>query len=804
MQDGYDQAGGFDPGLAALIASLVTGGVGAYGYSKADGAKQEAAIQAALGADWKEQIESSKKIQSEKQIDEKRIKDLEATVAALTAKNTEIAASAAASSGPARAFKRATPEVLTAAADILLQSMAAKYPWVSNAPMLKAALLYPTTYQGRLARMSLPDFYEKRIKPSAQQDYEAAPKGGRMRRRRARRGGVTEAQRDALDANLPNFTAEDKERTEQFLNEDEAPAAAVAAVAAPAAPVAAPTAPGFPFPSYEEFSQLYAAAITSAQQAAAKGVVSARAAEEARSKAARDAVDAKVQTKKNQAAKKAAGLLAEKLDKAVQRGTTDLASVRTQGLEAQKADVDRLFADATAKTDSLRAVETEEGWKSIEIQSKALLESLPAAVKDYIQAAKAVGPAPQASQAPQPPQAPQAPQAPQSTSLHDALLVDTEALLKKMAGLIKEVDAMKKGLNSALKQLPMPEQYKGGCAVKVVADEFTDILNKLSPLITRRTASLKTSFDAYKKETKRTPIYDTSFRPNTAKLAESKASIDTAVNELTARIETFFATVERTKRMRGGDPLGRINTLRDEIELGTYALNRYSTNILGLKGSYDTMLDWIDTVKETRLETPAEWEAEKKSCPGQIELLRTELKKQPVVPGAVLSSLSGFAAPGRYSKDKVSDSAPPETKTPDPGSTANSAPTTPVPATLATQRPAEIQGAIADAVAAQAAEAAAAQAAEGAAVQARLDSAALPPASVGTIGDTGLTPAQLVTNVARPGQVQQGDATLGQSLRNLVSPPKKGLKIRKPGQSVTVRKGGKARKSTLKKRRGGK
>ena len=109
MQDGYDQAGGFDPGLAALIASLVTGGVGAYGYSKADGAKQEAAIQAALGADWKEQIESSKKIQSEKQIDEKRIKDLEATVAALTAKNKEIAASAAASSGPALAIKRATP-----------------------------------------------------------------------------------------------------------------------------------------------------------------------------------------------------------------------------------------------------------------------------------------------------------------------------------------------------------------------------------------------------------------------------------------------------------------------------------------------------------------------------------------------------------------------------------------------------------------------------------------------------------------------------------------------------------------------
>ena len=797
---GYTQSGGFDPGLAALIVSLLTGGVGAYGYSKADAAKQESALEATLGADWKEKIATSEKLRLEKKTDEETIKRLEATVAELTAKTKQIAASAAASSGPALAFKNATSEVLTAAADILLQSMAAKYPWVSNAPMLKAALLYPTTYQGRLARMSLPDFYEKRIKPSAQQEYEAAPKGGRARRRHARRGGATEAQQDALAAQPPVFSAEDKERAEQFLNEDEAPAAP----AAPAAPVAAPTAPGFPFPSYEEFAQLYSDAITSAQQSAAKGVVSARAAEEARSKAARDAVDAKVQTKKNQAAKKAAGLLAEKLDKAVQRGTTDLASIRTQGLEAQKADVDRLLADATAKTDSLRAVETEEGWKSIEIQSKALLESLPAAVKAYIEAAKAVGPAPQASQAPQPPQAPQAPQAPQSTSLHDALLVDTEALLKKMAGLIKEVDAMKKGLNSALKQLPMPEQYKGGCAVKVIADELTDLLNKLSPLITRRTASLKTSFDAYKKETKRTPIYDTSFRPNTAKLAESKAAIDTAVDELTARIETFFATVERTKRMRGGDPLGRINTLRDEIELGTYALKRYSTNILGLKGSYDTMLDRIDTVKETRLETPAEWEAEKKSCPGQIELLRTELKKQPVVPGAVLSSLSGFAAPGRYSKDKVSDSAPPETKTPDPGSTANSAPTTPVPATLATQRPAEIQGAIADAVAAQAAEAAAAQAAEGAAVQARLDSAALPPASVGTIGDTGLTPAQLVTNVARPGQVQQGDATLGQSLRNLVSPPKKGLKVRKPGQSVTVRKGGKARKSTLKKRRGGK
>jgi hypothetical protein len=299
MQGGYYQAGGFDPGLAALIASIVTGGVGAYGYSKADSAKQEEALKTALGADWKEQIAASEKLRAEKKTDEATIQRLEATVAELTAKNKQIATSAAAASGPALAFKSATPEVLTAAADALLQSMAAKYSWVSNAPMLKAALLYPTTYQGRLARMSLPDFYEKRIKPSAQQDYEAAPKGGR-KRRRARRGGVTEAERDALDAQPPDFSAEDKAKTEQFLNEDEAPAPA----AAPAAP-AAPTAPGFPFPSYEEFAQLYAEAITSVQQSAAKGVVSARAAEDARSTAARAAVDAKVQKKADKAATKA-------------------------------------------------------------------------------------------------------------------------------------------------------------------------------------------------------------------------------------------------------------------------------------------------------------------------------------------------------------------------------------------------------------------------------------------------------------------------------------------------------------------
>jgi hypothetical protein len=443
------------------------------------------------------------------------------------------------------------------------------------------------------------------------------------------------------------------------------------------------------------------------EEAIRKSTVTAKEEVEKRSADAKQKVDDKVQAKKDAAAKKAAGVLADKLDKAVQRATTDLAPVRTQGLEAQKAYVDRLLADATAKAAALRAVETEEGWKTTEGESKALLESLPAAVKAYTEAAKAAGPVPPPGMAmvpfpppgmgmppgppplpSAPPALPPAPQAPQSTSLHDALLVDTEALLKKMAGLIKEVDAMKKGLASAMKQLPMPEQYKGGCAVKVIADEMTDILNKVSPLITRRTASLKTSFDAYTKETKRIPVYDASFRPNTAKLAESKASIDTAVNELTARIETFFATVERTKQMRGGDPLGTINTLRDEIELGTYALKRYMANILGLKGSYATMLEIIDTVKESRLETPAEWEAEKKSCSGQVDRLRSDLKKKPVpadVPDAVLSSLSAFAAPNRRSKGKSSRSASlaPDAAsvsgTSDPGTGASTPVVTPMP-----------------------------------------------------------------------------------------------------------------------------
>jgi len=706
MQQDGTQSGGFEPALTALIASLVTGGIGTYGYNMSQKEAVETAKQS-LSPEQKQILAAAEAALAKKTAEAEANRTASVDVVRLTQERDALKqqlealkGKMEAASGPALTFKTASSQTLKAAIPKVLQTLGTRYPHLTTkegTSQLVAALEYPTTYQAKLEGLTLPMFYTKRLQVVFQQ-IANKKKGGRRYRRR--RGGDMSADLAAAEASpgtpgrylgSPAFygreqAAIDRKKDFDATISDEPDYDMLSGLAPPppaAAPAAVPPAPGAKeIPSYEEFATIY-------EEAIRKSTVTAKEEVEKRSADAKQKVDDKVQAKKDAAAKKAAGVLADKLDTAVQRATTDLAPVRTQGLEAQKAYVDRLLADATAKAAALRAVETEEGWKTTEGESKALLESLPAAVKAYTEAAKAAGPVPPPGMGmvpfpppgmgmvpfpppgmgmppgppplpSAPPALPPAPQAPQSTSLHDALLVDTEALLKKMAGLIKEVDAMKKGLASAMKQLPMPEQYKGGCAVKVIADEMTDILNKVSPLITRRTASLKTSFDAYTKETKRIPVYDASFRPNTAKLAESKASIDTAVNELTARIETFFATVERTKQMRGGDPLGTINTLRDEIELGTYALKRYMANILGLKGSYDTMLEIIDTVKESRLETPAEWEAEKKSCSGQVDRLRSDLKKKPVpadVPDAVLSSLSAFAAPNRRSKGKSSRSA---------------------------------------------------------------------------------------------------------------------------------------------------
>jgi hypothetical protein len=795
MQQDGTQSGGFEPALTALIASLVTGGIGTYGYNMSQKEAVETAKQS-LSPEQKQILAAAEAALAKKTAEAEANRTASVDVVRLTQERDALKqqlealkGKMEAASGPALTFKTASSQTLKAAIPKVLQTLGARYPHLTTkegTSQIVAALEYPTTYQAKLEGLTLPMFYTKRLQVVFQQ-IANKKKGGRRYRRR--RGGDMSADLAAAEASpgtpgrylgSPAFygreqAAIDRKKAFDATVSDEPDYDMLSGLAPPppaAAPAAVPPALGAKeIPSYEEFAMLY-------EEAIRKSTVTAKEEVEKRSADAKQKVDDKVQAKKDAAAKKAAGVLADKLDKAVQRATTDLASVRTQGFEAQKAEVDRLLADAAAKTASLRAVETEEGWKTTEGESKALLENLPAAVKAYTEAAKTAGPVmPSAPPAlpPGPVPAPGMgmPPAPQATSLHDALLVDTEALLKKMTGLIKEVDAMKKGLASAMKQLPMPEQYKGGCAVKVVADEMTDILNKVSPLITRRTASLKTSFDAYTKETKRIPVYDASFRPNTAKLAESKASIDTAVNELTARIETFFATVERTKQMRGGDPLETINTLRDEIELGTYALKRYMANILGLKGSYATMLEIIDTVKETRLETPAEWEAEKRSCPGQVDRLRSDLKKTPVpadVPDAVLTSLSAFAAPKRHSKGKSSRSAPlaldaaSVSGTSDPGTGAS----TPV----ATPMPGE-------------------------------DSPPPVRAPQFTIG--GPLPG---SSVVGPGRTVVGLTEAAQSARAFGSTPLgKALRDRAKGDGTVKKrtvKGGLLRKRTLKKRRGGK
>jgi hypothetical protein len=708
---GDPQKGGFDPGLLALISVLVSGGVGSYGYSKAiENAKEIA--EKSLSTEQKEIVEVAKRAAEEKvdaatKTAEEKVKGLEKIRDDLEKQLADLRQKADTAAGPALTFKAASAETLKDAGPKVAEILVSRYTDLAKGKdAITKALDYPTTYQAKLEGLTLPMFWAKRIQPLLLQQI-ATKKGGRRRGGKVvvRKGPPVEVVTGPRDVVMGRKVQLNEEST--------------------LAPDTAASYASKGIPSYEEFAAIYEDAIRNS-------TVTAKVRVDQQTARSNKEVDDRVQKRKDDAAKNAAEQLSNKFVKALRDSETkldplaetfspeqntflepyakrledtseivrsfipDKLSPRQQEIQAatgakharelrgvvaalggaQEGGLS-LFSSKPkpVSTEPLpdlgktwNEIKTAEDWNQVKEPAQKILTEFESAVKDYVAAVKAAKKLEVVA-------TPGAPSVQGPTTSHDKILTEVPPFLKEVPGVIKEINGMKKGLASGMKELLKPEQYRGGCAIRVIADEFEDILNKLSPLIERRHEGLKEAFNEYKKETKDQPIYDSAIQRDDAKLAESRASIDTAVRELNARIETFFASVERMKG--GARVLEKVYNLMDQIDLGVYALKRYMANVLGLKDSYDTILGMIEEVKDKRLETPAEWEEEKKSCPGQIETMRKAIKSR-TVPIEFGDTATMYSNPLRGDTEPV---APAPTLSAF-GSEGDTAPVAPVPASV--------------------------------------------------------------------------------------------------------------------------
>jgi hypothetical protein len=387
MENPPQQVGGVDPGLAALIAAILTGGVGAYGFSKTT-ENDRAEIRTAVEENLKREIGDRLREEANVQVvrKEEEIKRLQGELAQLKA-STEAAnavakAAAEASSDANLTFRGAKPEVLREAIPIVLSKLAAGYPRIkadgSSTPMFKSALEYPASYSGRLMRMTLADFYRKRIEPALRIDLQGPVTGGRGRKRRAKRGGDMEAELAAVEQDT--------------------------AQPMPAAPSAPGTAAsyGSEYPNYEEFAPLYAEAIKEATQQLASKAIAAKT----------TATQTAEQKKKDATAKKAAEAIIPKFEKAIKAAEKALDAqvpeeqkdmVRESRVKLSETldKVRELVGMAPVKkkrfgffggASNLREVVTETDWNELNTPQKAdeILKELEDAIKAYEDAVKAL------------------------------------------------------------------------------------------------------------------------------------------------------------------------------------------------------------------------------------------------------------------------------------------------------------------------------------------------------------------------------------------------------------------------------
>lgn len=410
MQAGnYHQSGGFDPGLLALLGTLISGGIGGYGYSinkkdELENAKnsldstQKQIVAAAESALARKTAEAEKNAKASVQVGV-LTRERDALKAQLEALKGKVESA----SGPALTFKTATPAALKAAIPKVLQTLGARYPHLTTkagTAMIVAALEYPTTYQAKLEGLTLPMFYAKRLQVVFQQI--ANKKGGRRYRRR---GGGMFGPTPGKESNTTGEAAQlipakktllevDAKSNSASYGATEEPWPDMWEGLAPGAPATPPppAAPGAKgIPSYEEFASMY-------EEAIRNSFVSAKDAVDKRSADAKSAVDTKVQAKKDAAAKKAAGVLAEKLQKVIKPAEADiakqqtivpfLAPVRRATLQTLKEALEARIRGASAKAAALTTLTGVGQWEAQEAPAKEDLTGIPADVKAYVEAVK--------------------------------------------------------------------------------------------------------------------------------------------------------------------------------------------------------------------------------------------------------------------------------------------------------------------------------------------------------------------------------------------------------------------------------
>lgn len=353
-QDGGGQTGGFlDPGLSALIASLLSGGVGFYGYSKTTDADKEEAKKLAIESLGKGiAAESAANAAKVAELEKKQGDEitLRAEIERLKKRNAELERKEAGSSAANALFTSASTRVLQNAVEPTIAGLERKGLVNSdNKAAVTKALGYAAKPQTRLLRMSLPTFFAKQIAPA----LATTTKGGRRRRRVGGRKeddlneyavlfdkltnkSGTEKERNRLDelreqlAKFPEgqdeikrLDAQEQERLDKESGADAASVATESTIIPPpldsSSSTSSPTDTKTPPSDYDTFVEVYSKALTDAKAGEIKSIHDEveKASTESQAKS-----DAKAKEKANAAAVKAAQSILPKVESAIKDGET--------------------------------------------------------------------------------------------------------------------------------------------------------------------------------------------------------------------------------------------------------------------------------------------------------------------------------------------------------------------------------------------------------------------------------------------------------------------------------------------------
>ena len=213
MQAGGTQSGGMDPGLAALIAAILAGGVGGVGYVY-DPEKPEEKAKAAL----QREIDAANAKAATVSATEERERNAKAELASVKeqlaktqAEVNQLRSKTSATSEWEMTFRNADSATLRDAVKPTLEQLGIN---ATETSAVFKALMYPASAMGQLKRMSLYDLYTKQFVPAFNKDFQ---KGGRGRRRgRKMRGGDTPEEeahkrktQEAYRAAFKKYNAED-------------------------------------------------------------------------------------------------------------------------------------------------------------------------------------------------------------------------------------------------------------------------------------------------------------------------------------------------------------------------------------------------------------------------------------------------------------------------------------------------------------------------------------------------------------------------------------------------------------------